>query len=284
MSVFITKNTLHKIDGVLDIDFNTSNRARESILKIISEYTDKQFLTVSEIKAMTNIISIVEILNSEIPEKIKLKNKRDSDLKNKMKRVIFYEDKLTYHYYNNCPNMSSDYENFTIPKEIPDAKINEYRHFFIKNIEVFKRDESAFYARAGAYFGVNIGGVLKTKFSNSGRVSPIQTDLMLSRDKDITEDAINKALSFYNENKKHIVKFGSASHLRCDFLEKGKMSIDEFNVIDEWYILKNNAKSAIFEKTMQLNELSSYKFSEDILKSIGFNPCNTCVSIRKDLC
>jgi len=280
---YITKATLFKIGGILDIPYEKSNNAKEAINKIIKEYTKEKILAPPELGAMAQIISVNEILNSETPENIKIKTQIKLDSEAKKRRIVYYKETMTYHHYDNCPNLSSDYENFTIPEKIPDEKIDEYRKYFIAHKELFYKDEQAFYARAGSFFGIPLTGtvVIKSHYSNSGKNTASSNNLLSNSNDDAVGFHLENLLSFYQKNKPVIVKFGQASHLINKFLEAGKIKEEEHTLISEWHILKSNAKSEIIKKITGINNISEQRFSEEVLVSLGFNECSTCKSIYR---
>jgi hypothetical protein len=84
-------------------------------------------------------------------------------------RVVFISRHKTYHYYDNCPKITSDYQNFTIPDEIPEKSIEEYRKFFIENITTFTTNPDVFYFSANIKFGTNINSIGKMHHRTVGR-------------------------------------------------------------------------------------------------------------------
>ncbi|WP_337063637.1 hypothetical protein [Raoultella ornithinolytica] len=280
MDVFVTKSTLYSISGILDIEYEASSRARDSILNIIWEYSTMSILSEPEVDVLVKLISINEILNSETPESIKQKiKKQNSDRLNKA-RLIFTSDKKTYHYYDNCPKISSDYQNFTIPDEIPESKVGEYRKFFLDNISLFNEKPDLFYFNVSIKFGVKITSIGRLHHSNSGKANSQEMLKILESEAEPCVESISVALDLYQKNKKTIQKFGRASHLRDEFLKSNKMNKDEYSIICEWHFAKERVKGDIFQKITKINKITNHAYSDVILNALGFTPCSTCLELK----
>lgn len=279
-TVYVTKSTLFKISGLLDIPYEKSNNAHKAIVKIIEEHTKEKILSKPELQSMASIIAINEILNSETPFTIKIKKQAELDREEKKLRMVYYKQKMTYHHYDNCPNLSSDYENFSIPNEIPENKIDEYRKFFLSNKSLFYKNEQAFYAAAGLFFKIPLTRSVKMHYSNSGKNLVSSNDLLSSNSSDRCSLYLGKALAFYQENKRPIIKYGQASHLVDDLFRNGKISQQDHALISEWNALKSNIKSEIIRILTGINKISDQRFSEEILIALGFDECNTCKSLK----
>lgn len=279
-TAYVTKATLFKIGGILDIPYEKSDNARQAILKIIKEHTKENILSKPELQSMALIIAANEILNSETPNNIKIKRQEQLNRESRKSRMIYYKKKMTYHRYDNCPNLSSDYENFSIPNEIPESKIDEYRNFFLSNKDLFYKDEQAFYAKAGAFFKTPLTRSVKMHYSNSGKNTVSSDDLLSSDNNDNVNFQLRKMLAFYQQNKSIIDKFGQASHLINEFLFNGKINKQGHKAISEWHQLKSSAKSEIIKNITGINKISDQRFSEEILIALGFDECSTCKSLR----
>lgn len=277
--VYVTKSTLHKIGGILDIPYEQSLKAGEAINKIIKPHTKENLFSAPELKAMAKIIAVNEILNTETADNIKLMNQRKAESETRLQRVIFYREKLIYHFYENCPNLLSDYENFSIPDEIPEHRIDEYRQYFIKNKELFYKDEAAYYARANAFFRVHMSPIQKSRHANSGKRLASSQSLLQSFDDKHEEKYIDQTLSFFQEYKSTVKKYGQASHIRDDLLKKKKMSQEEYDIITEWHLLKSNTKSEIISTIIKINHRSEQLFAEEVMIALGFNGCATCKAL-----
>lgn len=279
-TAYVTEATLHKIGGLLDIPYEKSNSAQLAIVKIIGDYTKEKILSKPELQSMASIIAVNNILNSETPDTIKINRQQKIDREERKVRMIFYKKKMTYHHYYNCPSLSSDYENFSIPDEIPENKIDEYRRFFLSNKDLFYKNEDAFYASAGSFFNIPLTRSVKTRYSNSGRRLMSSNDLLSSNSHDKVSFYIEKALAYYQENKNPITKYGQVSHLLEEFLRKNKINQQDYEVVREWRELKSSVKSEIIRILTGINEVSEQRFSEEILIALGFEECNTCKSLK----
>lgn len=281
-TAYVTKATLSKIGGLLDIPYEKSNSAQLAIVKIIEEHTKEKILSRPELQSMASIIVVSDILNSETPHNIKIKNQNKIDREQKKVRMIYYKNKMTYHHYDNCPKLSSDYENFSIPDEIPENKIDEYRRFFISNKELFYKNEAAFYASAGSFFNIPLTHSVKTRYSNSGKRNLLSSnELLSSSNQDKVSFYVAKALDFYQNNKKPIIKYGQASHLLDNFLTNRKITEQDYEVVREWGILKSDVKSEIIKVLTGINEVNDQRFSEEIFIALGFEECSTCKSLKQ---
>lgn len=281
MDVFVTKSTLYSISGVLDIDYESSSRASKAIDEIIKKYSTIPILTTPEKKALARMIVVNTILNSETPENIKTKVKKSIYEKAKKERVIFLHKNPTYHYYNNCPKITSDYKNFTIPDEIPEDRIDEYRLFFIENMELFFQNVDVFYLNVAHKFGVKISAVGRMNHRNSGRSNTQDMLKLLESDNEPCTESILKALALFQENKKLIRMFGNASHLRDNYLRSKRINEEEHSIISEWHHIKDKVKGDIFQKITKINKITDNIFSDKILDALGFFPCTTCLELKK---
>lgn len=280
MNVFVTKSTLYSISGVLEIDYDITSKACSAIEKIIHGYSKAAILTKSEISSLGNMIAINEILNNETPETIKTKKRKLITNAAMRERVVFISRHKTYHYYDNCPKITSDYQNFTIPDEIPEKSIEEYRKFFIENITTFTTNPDVFYFSANIKFGTNIKSIGKMHHRNSGKANTQDMLSILESDQEPCAKSISNALVFYQNNKRIVQKFGAASHLRDKLLNEGKMGPDEHKTICDWHLLKETVKAEIFQKITKINKITNHAYSSDILDAIGFTPCSTCNELK----
>ncbi|MBS0847927.1 hypothetical protein [Citrobacter sp. JGM124] len=281
MDVFVTKNTLYAISGLLEIDYDTSSRARDSINHIVREYSTLHVLSDPEVESLVKLVSVNEILNTETPESIKNRIKSKQLTVEKRTRLVFIHNKKTYHYYDNCPKLVSDYQNFVIPNEIPENRIEDYRRFFLDNMSLFNEKPDVFYFKASVAFGVSIKNIEKMHYKNSGKAYTQDMLNILESENDPCSQSFSMALELYNNNKKTIQKFGRASHLRGEFLKANKMTRDEYIIIDEWHGAKERVKGDIFQKITKINKTSDHAYSSSILDALGFTPCSTCTELHK---
>ncbi|WP_416410825.1 hypothetical protein [Pantoea sp. App145] len=279
--VYITKYSLIKIGGILDIPYERSLSASKAIHTIIASHTKEKIFSSPELKVMTMTLAVNDILNTETADNIKIMNQRKSEFHSRKQRVIFYQDRLTYHYYKDCPNLLSDYNNFTIPVEIPEHRIEEYRQYFINNIDTFNRNEEAYYAQANAFFRVHMSPIKKSHHANSGKESVSSNNLLQSSTDEEDGKYIEEALSFFQTYRKTINKYGYASHLKEKLLQENKMSIEDYKIITAWHILKTNTKSEIISKIIKINQHSEQLFSEEVMIALGFHGCATCKTLNE---
>lgn len=280
MNVFVTKSTLYSISGVLEIDYDITSKACSAIEKIIQGHSKTAILTKLEISSLGKMIAVNEILSNETPETIKTKKRKIIANAAMKKRLVFISHHKTYHYYDNCPKITSDYKNFTIPDEIPEGSIEEYRRFFIENITTFTNNPDIFYFSASVKFGVTINSVGKMHHRNSGKANTQDMLTILESEQEPCTKSISDALVFYQNHKKTVHKFGAASHLRDNLLNEGKMRPDEHKTICDWHVLKETVKADIFQKITKINKITNHAYSSDILDALGFTPCSTCNELK----
>lgn len=177
----------------------------------------------------------------------------------------------------------SEYKNYEIPVQITEDKIEEYRAFFIKNIDLFERNQAAFYANVELKFNVRIENVKKIQASNTGEVgvenSIIKSEAMLLND---IAMHVNEMINFKNSNEntqRTISNFGfnTPKAIKNAASPSHNLNDDDLAKVKEWHELKNKLKDLIISHLIaRYNpELS---FNGGMLDELGFKKCRSCYS------
>jgi len=257
--VFITKA---KVSALMELlDFNKIYNYEDLI------YSDRlcKILSTGERNYLLNYKSILENIG-DIP--IYDKNNRNKFTNNR-KRMVFEGGPPSFHLYLDCSFLTSNYENYEIPIEIEDSNIDEYRRFFIKEIELFKEKPDVFYAKVGTKFAVHIKNVKSYNAENSG-VKQIDNVELTDPEEIIIKikDHLFKMEQYRHsspEYEKIITNNGFATH-------KTK---DKSPILKKWHNYKNKLKSLI--KSYFISKLNpEFEFKKSVLEQCGYKLCKTC--------
>ncbi|EHE7894041.1 hypothetical protein J0V14_000763 [Vibrio parahaemolyticus] len=259
-----------------------------------SEYRDNQYieeLYKNEIKSLLckkerDIIASVKVAIEafqDYDEFIRIpKFKNEPNLTRKLDkktRLVYLGGAPAYHKEVSCDWLKSSYRNFEIPIEIPDERIEEYRTFFLSNLDLYENNRTAFFANVELKFNVIIRNIKEHSVQNSG------TELFLNFDSEPEHELLSKihALAsemvqyrFSNEMvTKAIRKYGQASHRVVKNRDNYPIRDDEFKVVSCWFKYKTELKKLI-TKHLILKLNPELKFDKRCLDYFGFKACSDC--------
>ncbi len=276
--VFITKATFKKLVKEYTID--------DYKCKKLPYYEKlRHILSIPEQNLLGKYSAFLEDIES-IHKYKKLKKPRPSDPK---KRIIYNKNNSpSFHFYEECEYLKSDYENYDIPVEIPEERIEEYRSFFLKNKELYKENHGAFLARAELRFDVRIKNIKEYHSNNSGiketynpKVESV--DIILTR----INNHIKQMEEYRNsspEIKTLIDELGFGSHKRNSINEIIYRGVDgklvpyihsEDSPLEHWHKYKKELKSMIVKYLIAtLNP--EFNFRQDILEQCNLRCCKLC--------
>lgn len=275
--VFITKSTLKRLTKKINlIEYLEENiPEHERLVKILSK---------PEKKSLLEYRQLIEDLDCLI------KYQRDARtfVSDSKSRWIYYEMKnSSYHLKQDCPHLLSDYINYSIPIEIEDQDIEDYRNFFKSKKEIFDEKPDVFFAMVEIKFNVVIKNIKKVHNDNSGHDEMKNyklelPDIILTRiDSLITEMEIYRISNKEIENL--IKNLGFGTHKARYFNENGESLLhieNESSPIYLWHQYKNKLKYLIenyFISTLN----PDFKFNRKILEQCGIDCCRTCMATVK---
>jgi hypothetical protein len=211
-------------------------------------------------------------------EKPNLKFKRKNNT-----RLIYLGGSPAYHKNQNCNYLNSSYKNYEIPVEVSEEKIEDYRKFFVENIEVYKNDRNVFFARVELKFNIIIRNVREFSAQNSG------TEQLLNFDSEPEHALLTKIHSlgcemvqyrFSDDFTKNVIsKYGAACHLVVNQRDKYTTTDTEHKVIGTWLNYKTELKK-LMTKHLIIKLNPELKFDKRCLDYFGFRQCSDCYTSK----
>lgn len=224
------------------------------------------------IEAFQDYDEFIKIL--KFKEKPNLKFKKDNNT-----RLVYLGGAPAYHKTQDCNWLNSSYKNYEIPVQISEDKIDDYRNFFVENIELYERNRSAFFARVELKFNVIIQNIKEFSAENSG------TELFLNFDYEPEHELLSRIHSLGSEMVQYrfsndfirsaISKYGSASHLVIRNKDNFPITDEEFKVVNIWLNYKTDLKRLLIKHLIiKLNP--ELKFDKRCLDYFRFKQCSDC--------
>ncbi|MBM4942942.1 hypothetical protein HYO28_05605 [Vibrio parahaemolyticus] len=273
-TVYITESNLNTIakdvTGAI-----TDTRSVEQLY----EFELREFLAIPELKRLSSVKLILESLdNPEVLFKIIQFNEHPKTRKRKdpKSRWVFLGGSPAYHINKDCIRLKSEYKNYDIPAQIPSERIEEYRKFFIENIEIFERNQEAFYANVELKFNVRINGVKKIQEKNSGN-EELENFVFKSPSQLLQQihDHLETMKSFKSLNAVLIKRCGFNTHKVLENPTIMRLSEQQIEIVKQWHNYKADLKRLIVQHlTLKFN--ADFGFSGELLDSFGFRKCSEC--------
>ncbi|CAH7309841.1 conserved hypothetical protein [Vibrio chagasii] len=276
--VYITESNFSKIAHEVG-DAISSVESLESLY----DFDFRCLLATPELKRLSSIKLILESMsNPDVFFKLLEFNKTCPDLRSRRSskdRWIFLGGSPAYHRVNTCTRLKSEYHNYGIPVEIPEARIEEYRSFFMEKLPLFERDQAAFYANVEMKFNVRIANVHKVHAKNSGveevdnchYQSPHEALIAISKH-------IEMMLNFKNKSEvtsKTIDKCGFNTQKSLKNPGFLRLTGEQIEIVQVWHEYKSHLKRLVIKHlTMKLNP--DFSFEGELLDSFGFRQCAEC--------
>lgn len=202
------------------------------------------------------------------------------------KQYIYEGKSPSYHYYDECPRLLSQFNNYKIPEEIKDQgddKIAEFRFWFIENIDSLETTPDYFYERLRMRFKL-IQSPEVVNYKNSGVENFDNLNLDELENRIIT--LIEHANEFYLSSEKNRIildHFGKSSFI---YKEKKNPNSNNSGYSNKeiWDVLRKfdtEYKSPIMHL---LREYYRVKYNPDIkfegilLERLGYKLCAQCES------
>lgn len=275
--VYITESNLNSIARDVT-DAVSDTRSLESIY----DFELRSFLALPEVKRLSSLKLILESLeHQDILFRIIQFNEQPKtrQRKNPKERWIYLGGSPAYHKTKSCKRLKSEYRNYNIPLQIPTERIEEYRKFFVENIELFERNQEAFYANVELKFNVRINGVRKVQAKNSGSEEvdnfEVKSPSQLLNQIHLHVEKMVGYRSSAPEIEMIIAKCGFNTHKTLENPSIFRLSNEQIEIVQTWHSLKAELKKLVVHHlTAKLS--ADFGFSGELLDSFGFRKCADC--------
>jgi len=258
-SVYITKSNFESIVHDLGVKDSASFDYSKLYIKDLSF-----ILSTKEMRPLFNIMKSYENVDFLEDMFIKVQPKKDTQ------SYVFEGGAPAYHYDPGCPRLHSKFRNLEIPPEIKySGRVNNFRDFCKKNMDLLESNPKEFYKRMDAVF------ILKNppeylEYANSGLQNIDNMDLeQLCRE-------IDKLL----EDAKNFMNINEPTYKTIKSLGYGTHAVDEAKIPgNPLYIWHNKFKANLkkFLKAYYRVKLNpELKFSGKLMEQLGFHSCNHC--------
>jgi len=203
----------------------------------------------------------------------------------KDKKEFVYEGaKPSYHKYESCERLHSNFVNFKIPEQIKDKgdeAIEEYRKWFKENQTLFRKKPDIFEMMLHAKYEI-VTKIQEVDFRNSGNV--YKEDLSLN-EIDIRIDSLLKnAANYYKADKKRqgaIRRFQMATFLAFKEIEikdnnTGYTDDELRTILKEYAYLFVQPTIFYLKEYFKTFYNNDIEINEKILQELNFKQCNKC--------
>lgn len=200
------------------------------------------------------------------------------------KQYIFENKLPSYHSNMDCGRLLSKFHNYKIPEEIKkqgNDKINEFRIWFIENIESFEKDSEFFAERLRMRFNLERTPEV-VNYENSG-VETFNNLNVEELDKAII-NKIENAEKFYNQSEKNKIILDNFG--KCAFIYKEKKvptnNSTGYSNQEIWEVLKTFDTAfkepiiSLLREYYRVKFNPEMKFEGKLLEQLGFLHCNQC--------
>jgi len=192
----------------------------------------------------------------------------------------------SYHKYENCDRLSSNFINYRLPTEIKERGskgIEEYRKWFKENEKVFSERPDIYQMRLQTKFGI-IESIQKIDYKNSGNV--YKENLTLTEIEARIDSLLYNAAQYYkeDENRQQIIKrYQTATFLAFKDDEindnETKYSDEELKaILREYYYLFIEPTLYYLKEFFKVFYNADIEINEKILEELNFKKCNYCYS------
>lgn len=203
------------------------------------------------------------------------------------KKVFVYEgSRPSYHKYENCDRLSSNFVNYRIPTQIiekGEEEIKKYRIWFKENESSFTDRPDVYQMRLQAKFGI-IEGIQKVDYKNSGNV--YKENLTLIEIQTRIDSLLYNAAQFFNRKEKRkeaIKRFQTATFLA--FKEKEiennttEYSDEELkSILKLYYYLFIEPTVYYLKEFYKRTYNTDIEIDEKIFEALNFKKCGYCYS------
>lgn len=262
----------------------TNSKIKEILREIRPEknYTDQQLEKLYKIK-ISHILSRREMAGLQILKELYEEEnfvissyKKIQKQYSKNSRYVFNKTKApSYHFRKECTALTSTFENYKIPDEIAkrgDQATEEFRSFFIENINLLREKPDVFLIRMETKFKLHepIEHIL---IENSG-VHEIENLDLAELEKRIDQILIDAEIfkSRDPETKKLIDTkgYGTDRELRKP------QDQDCLETLAEWHTKYKGGLKYLLGEYFRVKLNPDLEFKSTLLDQLGFRPCKIC--------
>lgn len=271
MEAYITNSNAKSIVYNLDISsIDTSKEIFRIAFKWFSEYEIRGLL------AFRLLFENPELFFQQYVKRKPIDNKQ-----------YIFEGKLpSYHSNPNCGRLLSKFHNYKIPEEIKilgDEKINEFRRWFVENMDSYEKDPNFFVERMRMRFNLEKRPEV-VNYDNSG-IETIENLNLEELDKAITSK-INEAEFFYKSSEKNKIILDNFGKFAFIYKERKTPKNNNTNYSNEeiWDVLQKfeqEYKGPIIKLLREYYRVKynpEIKFEGKLLEQLGFNLCSQCLN------
>lgn len=202
------------------------------------------------------------------------------------KEFVYEGSRPSYHKYENCDRLSSNFVNYRIPtqiKEKGEEEIKKYRNWFKENESSFIDRPDIYQMRLQAKFGI-IEGIQKVDYKNSGNV--YKENLTLVEIQARIDSLLHNAAQFFKRNEKRqeaIRRFQTATFLvfREKEIENNttEYSDEELkSILKLYYYLFIEPTVYYLKEFYKTTYNTDIEIDEKIFEALNFKKCGYCYS------
>lgn len=245
----------------------------------IKEFFEWRFLKSFNHKELKTMSAVAKVLEAMVDEDLwenlikKIGESRSYAIKenyvfNKNTPPVFHADEK-------CAFLQKEYKNYEIPPEIPKERYDEYRQYFIKNIDLYEKNEEFFFARAELKFGVAIRSIKTLRYLNSGNIKCSISDRTNEEVLTNMDNIANAMYEFEHKNKVHQKIVRNTGYNTTSALKQSQYK-EYQDIIEQWGQYKKEMRNLIQEYIITLYN-PERRFSRELLTNLGFKPCAHCL-------
>lgn len=203
------------------------------------------------------------------------------------KKVFVYEGSSpSYHKYENCERLSSNFINYRIPTEIKEKgeeEIEKYRAWFKENAETFAERPDIYQMRLQTKFGI-IEGIQQVDYKNSGNV--YKENLTLEEIESRIDSLLYNAAQYYKRDERRqqaIKRFQTATFLafKEDDINDNPTDYtdDELKaILKEYFYLFIEPTIYFLKEFFKTFYSTDIEINEKIFEGLNFKKCGYCYS------
>lgn len=191
----------------------------------------------------------------------------------------------SYHKYENCNRLSSDFINYRLPTEIKERgneAIGEYRKWFKENEKVFSERPDIYQMRLQIKFGI-VESIQKIDYKNSGNV--YKENLTLTEIETRIDSLLYNAAQYYKEdkNRQQVIKlYQTRTFLhKNEYIENNNTNYSDNEIkeiLREYYYLFVEPTLFYLKEFFKVFYNADIEINEKILEQLNFKKCSYCYS------
>jgi len=192
----------------------------------------------------------------------------------------------SYHKYESCPKLGSDFFNYKIPESIKkqgEEKIEEFRQWFRENFELLKNDEEAFKMRLQLKYKVFTIEIVNYTNSGFDYVENYTKEILFTRINSLIsnagdyfksqKDEVQKLIKYYQRKTFMVIQDLKLDNLFGFTEDNVKLILKEYH-----YMFVEPTKYYLLEliKVNYKDKIDTFELGESLLASLNFKPCQFC--------